>query len=194
MQTDRDIQFNEFIQPITIERVNIPANEIATFAGFGASEESDLSWEFWTETMQFVNLKIIKELECANRVALLYKNGEISFLPYMMNQICTEAFNGAGICYGMKASIILFKNLIKFKNLGDSGSGLVVNGKLVGVASFILKTCPSGVPEFFTQMSSYSDWIDFHTENSSNKENSADFLKINFFLFCFWSFYVINKI
>lgn len=128
-------------------------NDIATFAAFGSSEETDLSWQFWTERMLYVKLKIMDDLKCANRVSELYKNGEIPFLPLMMNQICTEAPDNAGVCFG------------------DSGSGLVVNDKLVGVASFILGSCPSGFPEFFTRVSSFADWIDSHVGDSLNSAN-----------------------
>jgi Trypsin len=97
-----------------------------------------------SEHLQYVKLKTLSEVECRNRVTLLYLRGQIPFLPFVMDKICTVAPVEQGICFG------------------DSGSGLIVNGKLVGVASYILAMCPSQYPEFFARVSSFTNWIDSH--------------------------------
>ena len=56
--------------------------------------------------------------------------------------ICADA-PLAGICYG------------------DSGGPLLDgNNLLVGLASFIIDTCGSSYPDFFTRVSTYSSWLD----------------------------------
>jgi secreted trypsin-like serine protease len=55
--------------------------------------------------------------------------------------LCADKQN-AGICFG------------------DSGGPLVTEGDVVvGLASFVVKTCASRFPDYFTRMSSYSNWL-----------------------------------
>ncbi|KAG5680161.1 hypothetical protein PVAND_009686 [Polypedilum vanderplanki] len=143
VKTDRSIEFNDYVQPIQIERNPIRRNTIATFAGFGKSDTS-IAGSFWTDYMQYTQLTTLSEIQCRNRVTWLYLRGQIPFLPFVMDNICTEAPENVGICFG------------------DSGSGLVINDRVVGVASYILGECPSGFPEFFTRVSSFANWIDSH--------------------------------
>lgn len=42
---------------------------------------------------------------------------------------------------------------------GDSGSGAVYNGKLIGVASFILDDCGSKYPDGYSKISHNYNWI-----------------------------------
>ena len=56
--------------------------------------------------------------------------------------VCVDNNNG-GICFG------------------DSGGPLVdASGLIMGVASFIIQTCDSNFPDFYTRMSSYSTWLE----------------------------------
>lgn len=41
---------------------------------------------------------------------------------------------------------------------GDSGGPLVSNNQLIGIASWA-KLCAHGVPDGFTRVSEYADWI-----------------------------------
>jgi len=44
---------------------------------------------------------------------------------------------------------------------GDSGSPVMdVDNKVVGLNSYIVDTCASSYPDFFTRISTYSDWLD----------------------------------
>uniref|UniRef100_A0A6M2DUY1 trypsin n=1 Tax=Xenopsylla cheopis TaxID=163159 RepID=A0A6M2DUY1_XENCH len=56
-------------------------------------------------------------------------------------QVCAFRKEGQGIC------------------MGDSGSPLVFDGQQVGVSSFILNECGAGLPDFYTRVSYYYDWI-----------------------------------
>lgn len=59
-----------------------------------------------------------------------------------VQSICADA-PMAGICYG------------------DSGGPLLdENNMLIGLASFIIDTCASSYPDFFTRISTYSGWLD----------------------------------
>ena len=51
---------------------------------------------------------------------------------------------------------IIFK--INFEIQGDSGSPLVADGQLIGIASFV-HPCAAGVPDVFTKVSAYLNWI-----------------------------------
>lgn len=42
---------------------------------------------------------------------------------------------------------------------GDSGGPLVSNNKLIGIVSWA-KLCGKGVPDGFTRVSEYADWIE----------------------------------
>lgn len=42
---------------------------------------------------------------------------------------------------------------------GDSGGGIVIDNKLVGVLSWGELNCASGKPDKFTRISSMTDWI-----------------------------------
>jgi secreted trypsin-like serine protease len=147
VKTDRPIEFNNYVQPIAIERGPIRRNSQATFAGHGAVANN--STIIMSEYLQYINLQTISEFECRNRVNYLFVTGQIRALPFIRDNICTIASANGGICSG------------------DSGSGLIINDKLVGVASFILDPplCANGFPEFFTRISSFANWIDYHTQN-----------------------------
>ncbi|KZC07549.1 Chymotrypsin-2 [Dufourea novaeangliae] len=59
-------------------------------------------------------------------------------------QICTLAKEGEGVCNG------------------DSGGPLVVKGAQVGIVSYGI-ACAKGVPDVYTRVFSYKDWIKMHT-------------------------------
>ncbi|KAJ3652971.1 hypothetical protein Zmor_018893 [Zophobas morio] len=56
-------------------------------------------------------------------------------------QTCAFAQDGKGACFG------------------DSGGPLVCEGKLAGIASFIIENCGAGNPDFYTKPIAYVDWI-----------------------------------
>lgn len=54
---------------------------------------------------------------------------------------------------------------------GDSGGPLVWNKKVVGVASFV-RPCAKGVPDIFTSVAYYSDWIQKTMDRMVEKRNT----------------------
>ena len=69
-----------------------------------------------------------------------------------------------GVCYGdcfdsnMSSSLILIIN--NCKTLGDSGSPLVYNGIVYGIASFVVENEPCGKsPQVFGRVTSIRNWI-----------------------------------
>lgn len=56
------------------------------------------------------------------------------------NCVCTGNAEGLGVC------------------IGDSGDGLVWDGKLIGIASTTFG-CAKGFPDIYTKVSSFIDWI-----------------------------------
>ncbi|KAM0733523.1 Chymotrypsin-2 [Formica fusca] len=60
-------------------------------------------------------------------------------------QICTLTIQGEGMCNG------------------DSGGPLVADDVLVGLVSFGVLPCGSGIPDVFTRVFYYRTWINFHT-------------------------------
>ncbi|XP_011504869.1 PREDICTED: chymotrypsin-1-like isoform X2 [Ceratosolen solmsi marchali] len=65
-----------------------------------------------------------------------------SMLPFSIHneQLCAFAGEGIGACFG------------------DSGVGLINNGEIVGVASFV-RPCAVGKPDIYTRVYSYIDFI-----------------------------------
>ncbi|XP_018332116.1 brachyurin-like isoform X2 [Agrilus planipennis] len=72
----------------------------------------------------------------------------ITYGPYVTDSIiCSGGAGNKGICYG------------------DSGGPLVVNGKLVGVTSFLgYNGCEGGEPSGFSRVTSFLDWISANSD------------------------------
>ncbi|XP_053689365.1 chymotrypsin-1-like [Sabethes cyaneus] len=88
-----------------------------------------------SDKLQFVLLKVIEQDQCKIKLDMI---GD--------GHICTFTQEGQGICRG------------------DSGSPLVKQGKVIGVASFGLgfppeRSCAAGFPDGFTRVSHYYTWI-----------------------------------
>lgn len=85
-----------------------------------------------SSTLKKLDMDVVGDDECSER----YGDHEPSF------NICVDN-NDGGICFG------------------DSGGPLVdANGLVLGVASFIIQTCDSNFPDFYTRVSSYSTWLE----------------------------------
>jgi trypsin len=100
-------------------------------------------------TLLKVTLEALSDDDCTD----LFAGYDPSF------NVCADKTN-AGICFG------------------DSGGPLVTEGGVVvGLASFVVQTCDSKFPDFFTRVSSYRAWIQRAIcENSDNPpdEGCAD--------------------
>lgn len=152
MKTDSLIEFNELIQPVRIERSFVGGSIQGTIAGFGATEMFPIDPSLpiggenipkMSEKLQYIRLNVISNLNCNARIALQLINGE--FPRFVRNsQLCTFNDSQQGVCYG------------------DSGSALLINNEVVGVASRVILPCARGSPDVFIRVSEYANWINSH--------------------------------
>lgn len=83
--------------------------------------------------------------------------GRIQSNPIFIRNICATTQEQSGSC------------------IGDAGSGLVANNRLVGIASYIMGVCPSQRPEIYTEVSSYVRWIESHiSEEWSDRRSNQN--------------------
>lgn len=142
VKVDRDIIFNQNVQPIALNRRNIRFPTAAILSGFG-HYSMDLEEIRASEHLQFKNTTILTSFDCTARTAL---TGVVvpDYRPIIYpGHICTLVQRGIGGCFG------------------DSGSPLVANGGIVGVVSFGL-SCARGAPDILARVSHYLGWIDSH--------------------------------
>ncbi|KAJ3657791.1 hypothetical protein Zmor_009571 [Zophobas morio] len=83
------------------------------------------------EELQFVEQTVFSFETCKSFVG-----GELA-----EGQTCAFSGEGKGLC------------------IGDSGGPLVCEGKLAGIASFIIEGCGKDNPDFYTKTAPYVDWI-----------------------------------
>ncbi|XP_064546233.1 serine protease 1-like [Drosophila montana] len=126
------VKFTDHIKKLELgERGNSYAGRWSTACGWGKTG----IYNGQPNYLQCVNLKIISTDECSQQIGPL--------------GVPTE-----GILYVSTAAG-------KSSCNGDSGGPLVTHDglKLVGINSFVLKSCQSGLPGGFTRVSDYRDWI-----------------------------------
>ncbi|NP_001166068.1 serine protease 123 precursor [Nasonia vitripennis] len=132
----KDIEYNERIQPVRLATKDDEKNlKSAVLTGWGSLKYMGAS----PVTLQEINLEFMDQDKCAEKW-LSYKKVTI-----VENNICTHSPKGEGACNG------------------DSGGPLVVDGVQIGVVSFGGMPCGRGVPDVFTRVSSYLDWINRFT-------------------------------
>ena len=105
IKTQIPIIFNDFVQPIQINRRRILMSTPGVVAGFGAyftnitapPEEMIMS-----ENLQFAELRILSHLECDLRVNIVNLIDQSFLAPVIhpKSNICTLEPKGHGICYG----------------------------------------------------------------------------------------------
>ncbi|XP_055385780.1 transmembrane protease serine 9-like [Condylostylus longicornis] len=83
-----------------------------------------------SEVLKTATLKVLSIEQCDKKSGLGFKQ-----------TICLDHPVGTGACQG------------------DSGGPATYNGKLIGVASFVAKTCASNKPDSYARVSLYYDWI-----------------------------------
>ncbi|XP_055385766.1 chymotrypsin-1-like [Condylostylus longicornis] len=83
-----------------------------------------------SEVLKTATLKVLSIEQCDKKSGLGFKQ-----------TICLDHPAGIGACQG------------------DSGGPATYNGKLIGVASFVAKTCASNKPDSYARVSLYYDWI-----------------------------------
>lgn len=151
LKTDRPFEFNQFVRPIPLVRRRILGNGLATVSGFG------LTWlnRDWTnatapETLQFLRLQTITNLECSIKSQLLGPLEPRYVTPIIYSgHICSQTPRGVGTCFG------------------DSGSPLINRDGVIGVVVSGVLVCARGAPDIYIRVSTYFNWIDSYIWNLS---------------------------
>ncbi|XP_016955935.1 serine protease 3 [Drosophila biarmipes] len=123
---------------IAINKISLPAiaSSYSSFAGqtavaSGWGKTSD-SDSSATSNLQYAELQVISNAVCQQTFGSVITSGVI----------CVASTNKKSTCQG------------------DSGGPLALNGKLIGVTSFVsAKGCERNTPAGFTRVTSYLDWI-----------------------------------
>ncbi|XP_045489811.1 chymotrypsin-1 [Pieris rapae] len=131
------IKFSDNVQAIELPTSDTGVGEVCTVTGWGDTDNQNTV----PDNLQALDLKTISKEKCNKELAPARE-----YLPIEDNQLCT--FNKAreGICGG------------------DSGGPLVKDKKQVGIVSWGAP-CAVGVPDVFTRVYSYVDWIKKKIEN-----------------------------
>lgn len=86
--------------------------------------------------LQFVHVKLISLKKCVS----MWNSTEIDIDDSL---VCSTGRHGQGFCSG------------------DSGGPLAVDGKLVGVVCYFhISGCGRGIPDAYTKVKFFSEWID----------------------------------
>ncbi|CRL01806.1 CLUMA_CG015022, isoform A [Clunio marinus] len=146
LQTNQTIQFNDLIQSIPLSRNRIFRSSRGVIAGWGWNEgglhlDPENFFPVVSEDLNYIEVSVLSHIECTSRLWL--------FAMYLqVNHVCTFAGRGAGVC------------------TFDSGSPVVVDGEVVGIAAIVLP-CATGIPDWGPRVSSYTRWIDANLRNFS---------------------------
>ncbi|XP_016838625.2 trypsin Blo t 3 [Nasonia vitripennis] len=131
VRVNKNIEFNDNVQPIKLASKDTTTDINESVISAGWGRVED---DTLPEKLQYIIFKVSDTKKC-NRSYYRTSVGE--------TQICTISKRGQGSC------------------TGDSGGPLVnTNGIQVGISSFIRGGCGHGLPEIFTRVSSFRDWID----------------------------------
>ena len=129
LKTSKDIQFDEFTQPISLPISSQQIYSRGVASGWGlTSEDSGLS-----RNLQYLEVDVLSNEDCTQNM-----NG-VGW-PIDRTNICTASPKGQGLCSA------------------DSGGPLVSDNQLIGVLSWG-PPCGSGGPDVFARVAEYKDWI-----------------------------------
>lgn len=129
VEVETPIEFNNAVQPISIETNYVGGGAPGLALGFGQLKE----WGPFADILQYLEMKTLENQECQ----AAYK-----FYSITDGMICARGNKREeDLCYG------------------DSGGPLVVDGRVVGVASLVRNPCTGEYPVIFTRVSFYAEWI-----------------------------------
>ncbi|KAK4872798.1 hypothetical protein RN001_014827 [Aquatica leii] len=124
------VKYSKKIRPIFLENKYVHGGVECVLSGWGMlSYPSNKP----SNDLQHIVLKTIVNQECVAK-------HNFSSPPVYDSNLCTLTQKGEGACKG------------------DSGGPLVANGKQIGIVSWG-RPCAKGIPDVFTRVSSYIDWI-----------------------------------
>lgn len=121
--------FDRYVQPIGLTSTQVPEGQKCVVAGFGATVTGAQT----SKHLMYADIRINSHAYCEKK----FEN--IVMIKYYM--ICGGAFDSGDSCNG------------------DSGSGLVCDGKVSGIVSFGRNCSTEGVPGVYISVYHFSDWI-----------------------------------
>ncbi|XP_050292847.1 chymotrypsin-2-like [Anthonomus grandis grandis] len=131
------LQYTVNVQPISIPRQGALFQGESVLCGWGLLQTGGST----PNHLQWANLPIVPEQECN-----IILNG---FLGASRNPFSVQL----NVCSGTRTGRESACN-------GDSGSPLVHNGLVIGIASWVLLPCGGmGAPSVYARTAAYSDWI-----------------------------------
>ncbi|XP_058798701.1 chymotrypsin-2-like [Phymastichus coffea] len=128
------IFFNAYKQKAKLPTKEVQDGEVADFTGWGLTLQTPKTRP---KNLQRIKTTIVTNEKCRKKMV----NG--ARLMIYKTQVCAFRTSGIGACSG------------------DSGSPLVVNGEIVGIASWVRnKRCANGSPDVYTNVYAYKDYIE----------------------------------
>lgn len=130
LQTAYPLTMSNLVAAIELGDSYLPGGETGTMCGWGQTSYGSTT----PRRLQYMQTKVLNNEECRLRHSIQNRQ-RIS-----ESNLCTYIREGAGTC------------------MGDSGSALVFDSKLVGLVSWGVP-CASGMPDVFTRVASQRAWI-----------------------------------
>ncbi|XP_048000759.1 trypsin beta-like [Leguminivora glycinivorella] len=140
LRLSQPLKFSNTVKAIKLPKQDYERNAIHAFAGKGTNEKKQMS-----QYLMRMNVRTVKQEEClshgTNRLLRRYLEPYLDCISNVT--ICsTRTENKPGMCFG------------------DSGSPLVRNNILVGIASYITdRDCKRARLGLFTNVAPFVDWI-----------------------------------
>ncbi|XP_063386894.1 arginine esterase-like [Cydia fagiglandana] len=139
LRLSRPLTFTSTVKAITLPKQDYERNTIHAFAGKGTNERRQMSKYLMT-----MNVRTVKQDECLSHLPIYLRSHLKPYLNHLSKvTICSaRTADKPGICFG------------------DSGSPLVRNNTLVGLASFISDTnCRRAKLGLFANVAPFVSWI-----------------------------------
>lgn len=139
LRLSRPLAFSNTVKAIKLPKQDYERNTIHAFAGKGTNERKERSNYLMT-----MNVRPVKQEECLSHVSIWLRSHLKPYLDYMSKvTICSaRTEDKPGICFG------------------DSGSALVRDNTLVGIASYISDTnCTTAKLGLFANVAPFVSWI-----------------------------------
>ncbi|XP_015126443.1 chymotrypsin-1-like [Diachasma alloeum] len=126
---EEPIEFNDRQKPIALPEKDVSIGDEVTVSGWGHTNWP-AAMKTYPVTLMKMEKKIVSNSRCMrDHQSVIYRD-----------QLCAYGGYGKGVCSG------------------DSGSGLIYNGQIVGIASWVMP-CAVGYPDVYTRVYSHKDWI-----------------------------------
>ena len=152
-QLAEPIKFNDKQQKIDLPTSDVEDGDRAIVSGWGVLK--------FPSNVASVQLKKADQRIFSPWKCNIFYGGQLH-----KEQICALHKRGVGVCsvsflltnnHALSRSFINWYGLLKLLQ-GDSGGPLAVDGKVVGIASFVIP-CGKGMPDVYTRVYSYLDFI-----------------------------------